>query len=291
MIFNRIGLITNLSDNVIGETLAILTEYLKKSGSEIIFAQSYTNIDVDKSFRVVEGEKLAEECDLVIAIGGDGTMLMAAHLLSSNNVPLLGINLGRLGFLSDIPANAIQADLDEILQGNYVEDKRLMLRGQVYRDDKMLLESYAFNDVIIQKWNSARLVELKTYVNGTFVHKQRSDGIIISTPTGSTAYALSGGGPILHPLLDALVLVPICPHTLSNRPIVVDGNSSIEIIVGTRDIDLARMTCDGHIKHELAPGDRVTIQKKDKGIRLIHPPEHDHFHILREKLHWGRDFC
>ncbi|MEE8320693.1 MAG: NAD(+) kinase [Gammaproteobacteria bacterium] len=289
--FKRIGLITNLGINQIGETLTILMDYLQKRGVEVFFADCCNNLDTDKSYRIVEGEEFAQVCDLVIAIGGDGTMLMAAHLLSNTDVPLLGINLGRLGFLSDIPADAIQADLDEILQGNYEEDKRFMLRGQIYRDNRMLLESYAFNDVIIQKWNSARLVELETYVNATFVHKQRSDGIIVSTPTGSTAYALSGGGPILHPSLDALVLVPICPHTLTNRPIVVEGNSLIEIIVGTREIDIARMTCDGDIKHELAPGDRVSIQKKDRYVRLIHPPKHDHFHILREKLNWGKDFC
>ncbi|OGT29065.1 MAG: hypothetical protein A2W28_04090 [Gammaproteobacteria bacterium RBG_16_51_14] len=289
--FNRIGLITNLGTNEIGGTLSTLTGYLKKYDTEIIFAAGCRNLATDKSFRIADGKEFAGACDLVIALGGDGTMLMAAHLLIDHDVPLLGINLGRLGFLSDIRADAIQTELDEILQGNYTEDKRFLLRGQIYRGHKMLLESYAFNDVIIQKWNIARLVELETYVNGTFVHKQRSDGIIVATPTGSTAYAMSGGGPILHPSLDALVLVPICPHTLSNRPIVVDGNSHIEIIVGTREIDHARMTCDGDIKKELAPGDRVSIQKKDKYIRLIHPPKHDQFHILREKLHWGRDCC
>jgi len=289
--FRHIGIITNLGANELGETLSALTGRLQEHNAEILFAPSCRHLAGGNTFRVAEAGEFPGACDLVIALGGDGTMLMVAHLLTDYDVPLLGINLGRLGFLSDIPANEIHSQLDEILQGNYTEDRRFLLRGQVFRDNKMLQESYAFNDVIIQKWNIARLVELETYVNGTFVHKQRSDGMIVATPTGSTAYAMSGGGPILHPSLDALVLVPICPHTLSNRPIVVDGNSLIEIIVGTREIDHARMTCDGDIKHELAPGDRVCIQKKDKYIRLIHPQKHDQFRILREKLHWGRDCC
>ncbi len=149
------------------------------------------------------------------------------------------------------------------------------------------MESHAFNDVIIQKGNIAKLTELETFVNGNFLHRQRSDGMIISSPTGSTAYALAGGGPIIHPALNALVLVPICPHTLSNRPVVIDGNSVVEVIIGTPQIDLAYLTCDGEIVCELVTGDKVNIQKKDKKIRLIHPADHDHFKILRDKLDWG----
>ncbi|MEE9552558.1 MAG: NAD(+) kinase, partial [Gammaproteobacteria bacterium] len=141
--------------------------------------------------------------------------------------------------------------------------------------------------VIIHKWNIARLVEYETYVDDIFVHKQRSDGFIVSTPTGSTAYALAGGGPILYPSLNALVLVPICPHTLTNRPIVIDGNSRVEIVVGSREIDNAKLTCDGDISCELAPGDRILVHKRDKNIRLLHPADHDHYNILRAKLQWG----
>ncbi len=162
-----------------------------------------------------------------------------------------------------------------------------MLHTQVLRNKVPILESHAFNDIIIHKWNIARLVEIATYVDDTFVHQQRSDGMIVSTPTGSTAYALAGGGPILYPSLDALVLVPICPHTLTNRPIVIDGNSRIEIVIGTREIDHARLTSDGDVAGELAPGDHVCIQKKGQKIRLIHPSGHDHFSILRAKLQWG----
>jgi NAD+ kinase len=231
------------------------------------------------------------DCDLAIAIGGDGTMLKAAYLTCQYEIPLLGINRGRLGFLADIPADAIEEHLDAIFAGTYVEEERFLLTAEVLREGKSLLKSNAFNDVVLQKWNIARLIELEIYVDGNFVHRQRSDGVIVTTPTGSTAYALSGGGPILHPSLDALALVPICPHTLTNRPIVIDGNSLVEIVVSTREIDHVRLTCDGDITCEVAPGDRVRIQKKDKKIKLIHPQGHDHFSILRAKLQWGTEVC
>ncbi len=232
-------------------------------------------------------EDFGMNCDLVIAIGGDGTMLRAAHLLADYNVPLLGINRGRLGFLADIPANSMTRRLDEILRGNYVEDERFQLHCEIESKGKTLLESHAFNDVIIQKGNIAKLIELETFVNGNFLHSQRSDGLIVTSPTGSTAYALAGGGPIIHPALNALGLVPVCPHTLSNRPVVIDGNSVVEIVIGTPQIDKAYLTCDGEIVCELVTGDKVIVQKKNKKIRLIHPADHDHFKILRDKLDWG----
>jgi NAD+ kinase len=168
-----------------------------------------------------------------------------------------------------------------------VEDVRFQLHCRVQRKRKVLHESDAFNDVIIQKGNIGRLVEFETYVNGQYVHRQRGDGIIVASPTGSTAYALSGGGPIIHPSLDALLLVPICPHTLSNRPIVIDGNSRVEIIMKESKIDHASVSCDGEMICELAEGDRLTVYKKDKKIRLIHPANHDHYSVLRAKLAWG----
>jgi len=214
-------------------------------------------------------------------------MLKASHALCNFNVPLLGVNLGHLGFLADIPTENISKNMDDILSGDYVEDVRFLLDGQVIRNNECIFEDYALNDIVIQKWNIAHLLELKTYIDGAFVHKHRSDGMIVSSPTGSTAYALAGGGPILQPSLDALLLVPICPHSLTNRPIVIDGKSSIEVVVSTREIDNSRLAIDGEVKLELAPNDHIRITKKDKSIKLIHPPEHDQFHILREKLNWS----
>lgn len=285
--FNTIAIITNNSTSEIIYTLQTVIDHLQERGREVILDEFSTSLIPNARLPQGHAEYFGMNCDLVIAIGGDGTMLRAAHLLADFNIPLLGINRGRLGFLADIPANAVVRHLDEILRGNFIEDERFQLHCEIESKGKTLLESHAFNDVIIQKGNIAKLIELETFVNGNFLHRQRSDGMIISSPTGSTAYALAGGGPILHPALNALVLVPICPHTLSNRPVVIDGNTIVEVIIGTPQIDRAYLTCDGEIVCELVTGDKVNIQKKDKKIRLLHPADHDHFKILRDKLNWG----
>ncbi len=220
--FKRSALITNSSAPEIADTLNTLIKFLQTRDIEIVLDKCCKKIANDKKLRVVDDEEFGADSDLAIAIGGDGTMLKGAHLVCNHDIPLLGINRGRLGFLADIPADSIQEHMEKILEGHYAEDERFLLHCQVLRDGKSILESNAFNDVIIHKWNIARLVEYETYVDDIFVHKQRSDGFIVSTPTGSTAYALAGGGPILYPSLNALVLVPICPHTLTNRPIVID---------------------------------------------------------------------
>lgn len=286
--FKRIGLIASQRiTNDIRDTLQQVAGLLRQRSIEIVFCKGCAELLDDDTLKTREISEFGDELDLVIAIGGDGTILNAARQIHSTQVPLLGINRGTLGFLADLPADNVVADLNRILDGDYVEDKRFMLKGQIYRDDKLIVEREAFNDVILQKWNIARLVEFDTYINGNFLLTQRSDGMIVSTPTGSTAYALSGGGPILNPSLDAILLVPICPHTLSIRPVVVDGDSLIEIIVGTRKIDQARMNCDGNVVGELQPGDTIRIQKSSPTVQLIHPKNHDHFSILRAKLGWG----
>ncbi len=289
--FKRIGVIAKRGAAEIGDTLSSLRDYLKSRGIRIVTDSNCADLLPDVGVEIVDRDDVGGRCDLAIAIGGDGTMLNAARLLSNHDVPLLGINIGRLGFLADVSPDAIKETLDRILDGEFVEDRRFLLQSRVLRGGRSVMESDALNDVVIHKRNVARLVEFETYINDTFVHSQRSDGMIVSTPTGSTAYALSGGGPLLHPDLDAIVLVPICPHTLSNRPIVIDGESRIEIVVGSREVDHARLTCDGEMAHELLPGDHILIQKKAKPIRLIHPAGHDHYAILRAKLQWGRELC
>ncbi len=287
--FQRIGLIASRRvGNGIKETLIQVTELLRERSIDIVFCKDCAELLGEKDLDIQELPDFGNNLDLIIAIGGDGTILNAARLIHSNNVPLLGINRGTLGFLADLPAETAAKALSEILDGQYVEDKRFMLHGEITRDGKTIVAGDAFNDVIIQKWNIARLVEFDTFINGNFLLSQRSDGMIVSTPTGSTAYALSGGGPIVNPSLDALLLVSICPHTLSIRPIVLDGDSQVEIIVGKRKTDQAKLTCDGDIIGELEPGDRILIQKSEQTIRLIHPQNHDHFSILRAKLNWGR---
>jgi NAD+ kinase len=244
-------------------------------------------------------EDLGRRCDLVVVVGGDGTLLGAARTLAGFGVPLVGINLGRLGFLADVSPDQIEGCLDRILDGAYFEEARWMLSARVEPEpldaptappgtatmqDTPLL---ALNDVVIHKWNTARMIEFETYIDGVFVNAQRSDGIIIATPTGSTAYALSGGGPLLHPALDLIALVSICPHTLSNRPLVVAGGSHIEIRVCGFDAGHAEVTCDGQTSLALTPGERVRIERTPHPVRLLHPKGHDHYKILRAKLGWG----
>lgn len=289
--FERIGLIAKSGAVEIRDTLSYLVQYLQGRQRKIIIDECCAEILGRSELDMIPAVEIGKHCDLAIAVGGDGTMLKAGHKLSDQDVPLLGVNLGRLGFLADIPADAISEHLDAILEGKYEEDKRFLLEAMVYRKGKSIYESEAINDIIMQKWNTARLIEFDTHINGALVNNQRSDGLIVATPTGSTAYALSSGGPILHPRLDAILLVPICPHNLSNRPIVVDSKVEIEINVVTRETGQARLTADGESQIELAPGDRLLIRKKDKFIRLIHPASYEHFRLLRNKLHWGRELC
>ncbi|MCP4041774.1 MAG: NAD(+) kinase, partial [Gammaproteobacteria bacterium] len=225
----------------------------------------------------------------VIVVGGDGSMLAAARAITDSDVRLLGINLGRLGFLTDLSPSNFVKYLDEIFAGKFQEEERYLLYTVIIRAQEEILRGRALNDVVVHKWNLARLVEYDTYVDGVFVNTQRSDGLIISTPTGSTAYALSGGGPILHPALNAMVLVPICPHTLSNRPIVVSDDSRIEVEINRERETIAQLTCDGQTTLELQAGDRIIVGREEQPIRLIHPADHDYYATLRTKLYWGRE--
>jgi NAD+ kinase len=285
--FKRISLITNSGAKEVADTLDTVIEFLQRHKLDIELDECCAKIARSRGLPVAPADQIGVHSDLAIAIGGDGTMLKAAHLVCAHGIPLLGINRGHLGFLADIPADSVEQHLEEILKGNYAEDERFLLYCEVHRHNQLICVRYAFNDIVVQKWDVAKLIELDTFVDGVFVHRQRADGMIVSSPTGSTAYALSGGGPILYPTLDAMVLVPICPHSLTNRPIVIHGNSRVEIIVRDDDVHLARLTCDGDVAMELESGDRVMVEKKNQTIRLIHPADHDHFSILRAKLRWG----
>ncbi|MEA3639230.1 MAG: NAD(+) kinase [Lamprobacter sp.] len=229
-------------------------------------------------------DRIGERCDLVLVVGGDGTFLHAARVLAEHDVALVGINLGRLGFLVDILPDEIEPRLEQILSGAYDADTRILLDARI--GDQTAPER-ALNDVVIHKWNSVRMIEFETYVDGQFVNAQRSDGLIVATPTGSTAYALSGGGPLLNPRLDALLLVPICPHTLSNRPLVVPGGSRIEIRICNLEPEQVRLTCDGQVDLPLETGSAIQIERSPRRVRLLHPRDHDHYRILRAKLGWG----
>lgn len=285
--FNHIGLIGKYADTTTGETLHALCDYLKSRELEVLLDEATAEVWPDHGLQTANRDTIGERCDLAIVVGGDGTFLNAARSLASYDIALLGINLGRLGFLTDISPNEMQKKLDEILAGQFVDDERSLLHCSIIRDGELISESDALNDVVVHKWDVARMIEIDAYVNNHFLYTMRSDGLIVSTPTGSTAYALSGGGPLIQPCLNAIVLVPICPHTMSNRPIVLDGNTVIEIVIKGQGHTHAQVTCDGQINFGLTCGDRIRIRKKEHPVRLIHPVDHDHFDILRAKLHWG----
>lgn len=288
--FKCAGLIGKYGDPGVGGTLRELSGYLRQRRIEVLLDEGTAQLLPGHGLKTGSRDEIGRRCDLVIVIGGDGTLLNAARSLVSFGIPLLGVNLGRLGFLVDISSQEMTQRLDDILAGHYIEEKRLLLHAAVERGGEVISASDAFNDVVLHKWDAARMIEFDVHINGRFVNTYRSDGMIVSTPTGSTAYALSSNGPILHPTLDAVALVPICPHTMSNRPIVVESGSRIEIKVDEASAKNARITCDGQISLSLTPGARVVVGKKDQCVRLIHPANYDYYQMLRAKLHWGENF-
>jgi NAD+ kinase len=282
--FSHAGLIGKIGDPAIGDTLQRVAAFLRDQGVAVTLEQATAESVGALELPVAPLSDIGARCDLAVVVGGDGTLLRAARDLSGLDIAVVGINMGRLGFLTDINPLNMAEMLGPILAGEFQEEWRPLLRAEVGD-----LTFKAFNDVVIHKWNIARMIDFETYVDGRFVNRQRSDGLIVSTPTGSTAYALSGGGPLLHPRLDATVLVPICPHTLSNRPIVVDGNSLVEIqICGTTCPEHVRITSDGQVLLPSADR-RIRVSKHPDRIRLIHPRDHDYYQVLRAKLGWAED--
>ncbi len=285
--FQTIGVIGKYGVPALQETLAGLCEFLDGRGCEVLLDESTAEHLTQLPVQVASREEIGRRADLAVVVGGDGSLLNAARTLSDSNVPLLGINLGRLGFLVDVSPEESHLRLGEILDGRFREEKRFLLSSSILRGGEEISRSDALNDVVIHKWDVSRMIEFETYINGRFLFTLRSDGLIVASPTGSTAYAMSGGGPIVDPALEAIVLVPICPHTLTNRPIVVDAASEIEIVVFEHNSANAQVTCDGQIELSLVSGDRIFIRRKEQRIRLIHPVEHDYYKILRSKLGWG----
>ncbi len=286
--FRRIAIVAKRKDPAVGATVRRVATFLRARGCELLADDSAAPHLADLGVPACPPGRMGCEAHLVVVVGGDGTFLRAARAVADGGLPLVGVNLGRLGFLVDVSPDEIPDRLGEVLAGHYVEDRRALLHARVLREGAVLHESDALNDVVVHKADVARMIEVETWIDGRFVCAQRADGLIVSTPTGSTAYALSGGGPILHPSLDALVLVPICPHTLSNRPIVVGGASRIEMVVGGWHHPDAAVTCDGQDLFHLQPGDRVEVARRDPPVRLIHPPGYDPYEILRRKLGWLR---
>lgn len=287
MNIKTIGIIAKKEGENITETVNTLHHYLKGKGYTVLHEQCEQVVIENNHVEFTDRQSLVKRCDLAIVVGGDGTFLSAVRSLAGHNVPVMGVNLGRLGFLVDISPDEMLDRLEEILHGEYVDEKRFLLHSQVVRDGKVISEAEAFNDVVVHIRDVARMIEFETYINGQFVNFQRADGVVVSTPTGSTAYALSGGGPLLHATLDAIVLVPICPHTLTNRPLVVNADSNVEIVIGESKQSTAQVTFDGQTALDVVPGDRIQIKRKAEYIHLIHPSSYDYYEILRAKLRWS----
>jgi NAD+ kinase len=286
--FNSIGLIAKRGDIQVKNCLEVLVNFLYERHLNIVFdapsARLLSRTDLNIAANT---EALGIHCDLIIIIGGDGTLLQAARLLAKHDVCLLGINLGRLGFLTDLSPFEIEKYLGEILDGAFLEEDRFLIYAEVYREKRCLSFCNALNDIAIHRGTLTHMLTFKTTINGHFVNTQRADGLVIATPTGSTAYALSAGGPLIHPSLNALVLVPICPHTLSSRPLVIDSDSCVQITLDPEQIGQAQLNGDGVLCQTLEPGDKVVIEKHQY-IRLIHPQGHDHYATLRAKLDWSK---
>jgi NAD+ kinase len=289
-LFKTIGIVGKPSDPVIAETLMTLYTYLIEQRYVVYVVEDSVQFITNQTVSSCSLDRLGQYCDLVIAVGGDGTFLSAARAIVEYNIPLIGINLGRLGFLVDISPNELTDKLYPILQGHYSEEKRYLLRAKIIRDNQVIHEETAVNEVAILRWVTPSMIEIVTKIDNVFLNSQRSDGLIISTPTGSTAYSLSAGGPILYPSLNALVLVPLNPHTLSNRPIVIHDSAEIEIsFLQTKQIN-ALVTCD-HIEiPDVLISDKVLIKKDPIPIRILHPEGHDFFQILRNKLNWSSGY-
>ncbi|TXI17556.1 MAG: NAD kinase [Nitrosomonas sp.] len=283
--FTSIALIGKHKNPEIATPLLMLAEYLSEKNYRVLLDHlTASHIGNDK-YAVLTLEEIGEKADLAVVMGGDGTMLNIARMLVSYDVPLIGINQGRLGFLTDLSADTMFETLDEMLAGQYTTERRMLLYAEVIRNGNSVFGSLAFNDVVLYRGMSSGMIEFEVKVDNEYVNTLRSDGLIVATPTGSTAYALSSGGPILHPSLDLIALVPVCPHTLSNRPIVIGPDASVQIQL--QSSTNVRINCDSHSCFDLEQTDSIVVRRFPKTVRLLHSINHSYYRTLREKLGWS----
>jgi NAD+ kinase len=281
------ALVGRFTDPRVAESVALLLPHLAERGIEVLVDEELPARAATGAFSQVDERTIMERADLVIAIGGDGTLLSAARLVARRHVPLLGINRGRLGFLTDVLPQDVIGSVDAALQGSCELDRRPLLEARLVGREPAEA-ALALNDVVLQRLETGRLLDFETWIGGRYVNTHAGDGIVVATATGSTAYALSCGGPIVEPNLDVVVLAPISPHTLSDRPIVVSARSSIEIRLVERPDIRGQVVCDGTVLGELGPGERVTVNRTEETVTLLHPGVYDYYRLLRSKLHWGR---
>ncbi len=268
--FNTIGIISKPFDPVSKGTADELRIFLKTQG-----------------VGVVEGNVLiADQADLIIVVGGDGSLLNTARTFVDNNIPILGINLGRLGFLADVSVGHMFDIVSQVLAGKFTKEDRCLLSCQVEQDGRVVHQSAALNDAVINRQDALKMIEFDVYIDNKFVNNQRADGLIITTPTGSTAYALSSGGPIMHPGVNAIGIVSICPHTMSHRPLLVPGGS--EVVVRVKDAsEGVSVHIDGQESFPILPDQEIRVRQHGSFVHLLHPQDYDYFEIIRSKLHWG----
>ncbi|HBC57782.1 MAG TPA: NAD(+) kinase [Gammaproteobacteria bacterium] len=285
--FNRVGLIGKYRDENAGPIIRELGEYLLNHDVDLLLDEETKATASELPWPGMSRSELGSTCDLIIVLGGDGTMLAAARELYMYAVPLVGVHLGRLGFLTDIRRPELFIKVEQILRGHYIAEERFLLHTRIYGPDEVIDAGVALNDVVLHHHNVGRMIEFELSVAESPLSIQRSDGLIVCTPTGSTAYALSSGGPILSPDLDAIALVPICPHTLSSRPIVIGADQEIRIVVRPGPQENAKLSCDGQVVHNLRSNDVVEIHRQSQRLTLLHPQDYNYYRLLREKLHWG----
>ncbi|MEO8204214.1 MAG: NAD kinase [Betaproteobacteria bacterium] len=282
--FRRIALIGKYQSAEVAESLHALAGFLRERGCDVMVEQE-TASNIGAAARAASYADIGASADLAVVVGGDGTMLAAARNLVSYAVPVVGINQGRLGFMTDIALEDMRSSIGAILAGEYSTEERSLIDAEIVRDGKVVLHTLALNDAVVNKGAQGRLIEFEVHIDGQYVYTQRSDGVIVATPTGSTAYALSAQGPILHPSLPAFALVPLYPHTLSARPVSVSDRSTIEIVL-LHAVD-ARAHFDGQALADMHEGDRLRLKRSEDAIRFVHPPGYSYFVMLREKLRWS----
>ena len=286
--FKTIGLIGKPNHKGAALTLHRLYTFLQALGYEVLVEERVgAQVAEIAPEGLIELVELGKRCDLAIVIGGDGNMLGAARVLARFDVAVIGVNRGNLGFLTDLNPDGFEPALEEVLRGEFIAESRFLLEVEVYRHDELKSANSAMNEAVLHADKVAHMIEFEAFIDNQFVFSQRSDGLIVSTPTGSTAYSLSGGGPILTPELNAMALVPMFPHTLSSRPLVVDGDKEVRLKLSLENTDSLQVSCDSHVVLAVLPGDEVLIKKAEKSLRLIHPKSYSYYDVLRQKLNWG----
>lgn len=285
--FTTVALWGRLGERSVAEPAQQILTHLAKRRIEVLASVTADAARALKGAAHVDEREIAARADLVVAIGGDGTLLHAARHVSARDVPLVGVNRGRLGFLTDVSPEHMLEALDAILSGDHLAERRLMLAASLpnARANDAL---FALNDVVLQKGDTGRLVDFTTEVDRVYVNTHRGDGLIVATPTGSTAYALSCGGPIIQPNVDALVMVPVCPHTLSDRPLVLPSSSTVRVTLDSAGGSAAQVVCDGEPLGKMVEGDTLTISLAKRSVTLLHPRDYNYYELLRSKLNWGR---